>query len=163
VAMAAYRAGITVAVDLELDGFDTHVDHDAEHMPRLDQLLAGLDFIVDEAARQDIGDEFVVLVGSEFGRTPGYNASNGKDHWPTTSFMAMGKGIVGGRVIGATTERHEPLTVDPRTLAVSDRGVRIEPRHIHHDLRRLAGIAGDPVVQRYPLAIDDAEVMQLFG
>lgn len=163
VAIAAYRAGVTVAVDLELDGFDTHVDHDAEHIPRLAQLLAGLDFLVDEAARQEIGDEFVVLVGSEFGRTPGYNASNGKDHGATSSFLAMGKGVVGGRVVGATTERHEPLAVDPRTLAVSDRGVRIEPRHIQHDLRRLAGITADPVVQRHPLAVDDAEVMRLFG
>lgn len=27
----------------------------------------------------------VVLVGSEFGRSPGYNASHGKDHGPITT------------------------------------------------------------------------------
>ncbi|HEY0137371.1 MAG TPA: DUF1501 domain-containing protein [Nannocystis sp.] len=161
VAMAAYRAGITAAVNLELDGFDTHEDHDAGQIPRLCQLLAGLDFIGEEAARQDLGDDYVVVASSEFGRSPGYNASNGKDHWPVTSVLAMGKGIRGGRVIGATTERHEALPVDPQTLAPSARGVIIEPAHIHHALRRLAGIDGHPLAQRY--ALDDADDMNLFG
>ena len=114
VAMAAYRAGITAAVNLELDGFDTHEDHDAEHIPLLCQLLAGLDFIGAEAARQDLGDDYVLVASSEFGRSPGYNASNGKDHWPVTSGLAMGKGVRGGRVVGATTARHQALPVDPR-------------------------------------------------
>ncbi len=161
VAMAAYRAGLTVAVNLELDGFDTHSDHDAGHIPRLCQLLEGLDFIGDEAARQGVADDYVVIVGSELGRTPGYHTSNGKDHWPVTSVMAMGKGIRGGRVLGATTERHEPRPIDPRTLEVSARGVHIEPKHVHHALRRLAGIEHHELARRY--ALDDADEMNLFG
>lgn len=163
VAMAAYRAGITVAADLELDGFDTHEDHDATHIPRLGQLLAGVDFAVDEAARQGIADDVVIVVGSEFGRSPGYNSSNGKDHWPVNSVMALGAGIRGGRVVGATTERHEARAIDPRTLAVSDRGVRIEPRHIHHNLRRLAGIDGAALAQRYPLDLEPGDEIDLLG
>lgn len=162
VAMAAYRAGITVSVNLDIGGFDTHGDHDNSHIPRLMQILEGLDFITAEAARQNIGDNYVVLVGSDFGRTPGYNDTNGKDHWAITSVMAMGKGIRGGRVIGATTDRHDIKSVDPKSLKVSDSGIHIEPKHIHQNLRQLAGIAEDELMQFYPLAIESSDAMDLF-
>ena len=163
VAIAAYRAGITVAVNLDIGGFDTHGDHDNSHIPRLVQILQGLDFIGGEAERQAIGNNYVVMVGSDFGRTPGYNDTNGKDHWAITSVMAMGKGIKGGRVVGATTDRHDLLSVDPKSLKVSDKGIHVEPKHIHQNLRRLAGIDGDDLMQFYPLAIEDADDMNLFG
>jgi hypothetical protein len=163
VAMAAYRAGITVAVNLDIGGFDTHGDHDAQHIPRLLQILEGLDFVAEEAARQNIGSNYVVLAGSDFGRTPGYNDTNGKDHWAITSVLAMGKGIRGGRVIGATTDRHDALSVDPKSLKVSEKGIHIEPKHIHQNLRRLAGIDQDELMQYYPLAIDAADDMNLFS
>jgi hypothetical protein len=162
VAMAAYRAGLTAAVNLELAGFDTHGDHDAGQIPLLAQILEALDFIVEEAKRQGIADDYVAVVGSEFGRAPGYNADNGKDHWPVTSVLAMGKGIRGGRVVGATTDRLAARPVDPRTLQPSDRGVRIEPKHIQQNLRRLAGIDGD-YTQLYPLEIADGEDIDLFS
>ncbi|WAS95647.1 DUF1501 domain-containing protein [Nannocystis punicea] len=162
VALAAYRAGVTVAVNLELDGFDTHVDHDAEHVPLLARLLAALDFAGEEAERQGVADELVIVVGSEFGRTPEYNALRGKDHWPVTSVLAMGKGITGGRVVGATSERCEALRVEPGSLAVGDRGVHIEPKHVHQELRRLAGIT-EACEALYPLEVADGEDLSLFG
>ena len=42
-------------------------------------------------------DQIVVVVGSEFARTPGYNGGNGKDHWPITSMIVMANGIDGNR------------------------------------------------------------------
>jgi hypothetical protein len=163
VAIAAYRAGITVSVNLDIGGFDTHGDHDNQHIPRLLQILQGLDFLGEEAARQSIGDNYVVMVGSDFGRTPGYNDTAGKDHWAISSVLAMGKGIRGGRVIGETTERHDTRPVDPKTLKVSDTGIHIEPKHIHMNLRRLAGIAEDDLMQFYPLAIESSDDMNLFS
>ncbi len=163
VAIAAYRAGITAAVNLNIGGFDTHGNHDAGHIPRLLQLLEGLDFITEEAERQNVGGNYVVLAGSDFGRTPGYNDTNGKDHWAVTSVLAFGKSIRGGRVIGASDERHNLKTVDPKSLAVTDNGVRIEPKHIHQNLRRLAGIDKDPLMQFYPLSINAEDDMNLFS
>jgi len=162
VAMAAYKAGITVAVNLDIGGFDTHGDHDANHIPRLAQILEGLDFITLEAERQGIGDNYVVLAGSDFGRTPGYNDTNGKDHWAVTSVIAMGKGIRGGRVIGETTERHDVLAVNRTTFKPDPAGIRIEPRHIHQNLRRLAGIEADELMTFYPLAIPPEDDLKLF-
>ena len=154
IAMAAHRAGLTAAVNLELHGFDTHEDHDAQHTPRLVQLLRGLEFIREEADRQQLGDDYLAVVTSEFGRAPTYNAHDGKDHWPVTSVLAMGKGIT-GRTIGATSDRLEALAVDPRTLAVDPRGVHITPAHVHHNLRRLTGVADGPLARRYPLGVPD--------
>ncbi len=163
VAMAAYRAGITVAVNLDIGGFDTHGNHDASHIPRLLQVLEGLNFIGEEAERQQIAGRYVVVVGSDFGRTPGYNDTDGKDHWAVSSVIAFGAGIKGGRVLGGTDERHNVLNVDVKTVKPSEKGIRLEPKHIHQNLRRLAGIDKDELMNFYPLTIPPEEDLQLLG
>jgi uncharacterized protein (DUF1501 family) len=158
-AVASFKAGLSISANLTIGGFDTHGNHDQNHIPRLQRVLAGVDFLWDEAERQGIAGELVVMVGSDFGRTPGYNDNNGKDHWSITSVMLMGKGIRGDRVVGATDERHRPMTVDPTTLAVSDDGVRIEPKHIHRALRRLAGVEESEVARNFYVSGEDLPIL----
>ncbi|MGK4004187.1 DUF1501 domain-containing protein [Sorangium sp. So ce1036] len=160
-ALAAYRAGICVSANLSLGGFDTHGNHDDSHIPRLDQICDGVDFLLTAAEEQGIADRIVIVVGSDFGRTPGYNQGNGKDHWNISSMMLAGAGIPGNRVIGVTDERHNPIALDPATLEPREGGIRIKPGHIHKALRKLAGIAEDPLVQRFPLT--EEEDLPLFG
>jgi uncharacterized protein (DUF1501 family) len=154
-AIAAYKAGVCVSANLNVGGFDTHGDHDNRQFARLSTLLQGVDFLIEEAERQGVADKVVVAIGSDFGRTPGYNAQNGKDHWSITSMMFLGDGIRGNRVIGASTERHRPLTVNPETLALDENGVRITPGHIHRSLRKLAGIDTGTLSQLYPIRTED--------
>lgn len=104
VAIAAYRAGICVAANLTIGGFDTHGSHDQGHIPRLTEIWEGVDFILTYAEQQGIAQQVVVVMGSDFGRSPGYNSGQGKDHWSVTSMMMIGDGIAGNRVIGATDE-----------------------------------------------------------
>lgn len=151
-ALASYKAGLTVSANLNIGGFDTHGNHDQNHIPRLTQLLEGVDFLLDEAERLNVRDRVVVVLGSDFGRTPGYNGTNGKDHWSITSMMLLGPGIRGGRVIGETDERHRPRNIDPSTLAAADSGVRLSPEHIHINLRKLAGIDDHELAKQYPLS-----------
>lgn len=154
VCCAAFRAGISRAANLSVGGFDTHGNHDDSQIPRLGELLRGVDFLWDEAERQGIADDLIVMVGSDFGRTPGYNSGNGKDHWAITSVMLMGRGIAGNRVIGTTDARHVPVKVDPNTLqpAPEGTGIRIEPQHIHRALRTLAGFGAEDEASRlFPL------------
>ncbi len=163
VAIAAYRAGLSVAANLNVGGFDTHGNHDQSHFPRLQTLLSGISEIWDEADRAGVADDIVVVVGSDFGRTPYYNSNNGKDHWSVTSMMLMGKGIPGNRVIGGSTEGHALKTIDPTTLAVLDdktQGIRLTPAHVHLQLRKLAGIHEREVSLRFPLRTQD---LPLFG
>lgn len=160
IAIASYKAGLTVSANMTTGGFDTHGDHDNRQGNALTNLFDGLSFLWEEAERQDVADRMVVVVGSDFGRTPYYNEGNGKDHWSITSMLFMGPGIRGGRVIGATDGGQHPLTVDPSTLALSDDGIRITPAHINRSLRRLAGFDESNLAAAYPL---DVEPLDLFS
>jgi len=158
VACAAFAAGISRAANLTLGGFDTHGNHDESHTRQMALLLQGVDFLWDEAERQGIADDLIVMVGSDFGRTPGYNSGNGKDHWAITSVMLMGRGVPGNRVVGETTDRHVPVPLDPasaRPAADPDSGIRINPGHIHRALRQLAGLP-EGVDRLFPLEAEGA-------
>ena len=48
-----------------------------------------------------LGDSTLVMVSSEFGRTPKINATAGRDHWPSCYTVVLaGGGIRGGQIIG---------------------------------------------------------------
>ncbi len=160
-ALAAYKAGLSVSCNLSTGGFDTHGNHDQNHIPRLQTILEGVDFLMEEAERQGVRDKVMVAIGSDFGRTPRYNGTNGKDHWSITSMMLMGPGIAGNRVIGTTTHEHVPVGVNPDTLGVEDGGLRITPEHIHRSLREYAGIHEHELATRHPLS--QANTLPLFG
>jgi uncharacterized protein (DUF1501 family) len=160
-AIAAYKVGATVSATLSTGGFDTHGNHDNGQLPSLDRLWDGVDAIWTEAERQGVADRVVVVVGSDFGRTPGYNMNNGKDHWSVTSMVCMGQGIQGNRVVGASTQRHGLMTIDPTTLQPSESGVRLKPGHVHWALRKLSGLDKTRFHQEFQLDVD--EFLPLFG
>jgi asparagine synthase (glutamine-hydrolysing) len=60
-------------------------------------------------------EDTLVVVGSEMGRTPAWNATFGRDHWPFTSMMLVGPGLRGGRVVGGYTARYGGIGADPAT------------------------------------------------
>jgi hypothetical protein len=159
VAMASFRAGLSISANLVIGGYDTHGNHDQSHEPAMRNIVAGLTAIMDEAERQGIADRVVLVVGSDFARTPWYNETNGKDHWSITSMMFLGAGIRGGRVIGATDPRQSALSVDPTTLAVSESGVRITPGSIHQSLRQLLNLENNPIVDPFRV---EGDAMPLF-
>ncbi len=162
IALAAYRAGICVSVNLTTGGFDTHGNNDQGQFPRLAAIWDGVDYLAEQAKLFGIWGNIVIMIGSDFGRTPGYNDGDGKDHWSISSMLLMGKGIPGDTVIGATTERHNPLNIDPNTLApVEGGGLRLKPGHVHQALRRLAGIDQTELAVRFP--IKEKEILPLFG
>ncbi len=154
-AVAAFKAGMAVAVNLNLGGFDTHGNHDVDQVRQIAKLLKGVDFLMAEAEAAGIAGDLVVMMGSDFARGPGYNGDNeyaGKDHWSITSAMLMGRGIGAGRVVGATTDDQRALAVDPGSLALKDGGTVLTPETIHRSLRTLAGVADGEPAKRYPLA-----------
>lgn len=159
VALAAYKAGISISANLNIGGFDTHGNHDASHIPRLAELLEGVDIAIQEAERLGVADKLVVVIASDFGRTPGYNDGNGKDHWSISSMMLMGPGIEGNRVIGETDEGHNAFGVDPATLAIDrsdDPSVKILPGHVHQALRDKYGMGdANPLAAEFPISINE--------
>jgi hypothetical protein len=161
VALAAYQAGVTAAANLAVGGFDTHGNHDASQGAALSRILSGVDQLMDRVEMLGLTDRVTVLVGSDFGRTPSYNAQMGKDHWSVTSMLLMGAGVRGNRVIGATNEAQRARGLDFTTLSVSDTSTRrLNPKSIHMSLRRLAGVETSEVARQFPIYGDRID---LFG
>jgi len=161
VALAAYQAGVTAAANLAVGGFDTHGQHDTNQANALSRLLQGIDQLMDRIDMLGLTDRVTVIVGSDFGRTPSYNAQMGKDHWSVTSMLLMGAGIRGDRVIGATDASQRARGIDYSTLAVRDSSPRkLTPKAIHTALRRFAGVESSAVARQFPLYGDRID---LFG
>lgn len=160
-ALSGFKSGLVVSATLSMGGFDTHGNHDTNQVARLSELLRGLDAVFEEARSPefDLLDNLVVVVGSDFGRTPSYNAQNGKDHWNITSMMMMGPGIAGNRVLGLTDDDFKAVKLNPTTLAPDEGGTRIRLEHVHRALRKLAGVEADPVSSRFPLAGEDLPLL----
>ena len=131
---------------MSLGGFDTHKDNDAEQRKALIPFLQRVDSFMEYADTLGIRERIVVVLGSEFSRTPKYNSGRGKDHWSVGSMMMMGPGIRGNRVLGKTDEGQRSLKVDPTTLTFSEAqdAIALKPEHIHHALRRFAGVEQHP-------------------
>ena len=94
------QAGVRF-VEVELGGWDTHQDNfDAidRKAPELDQAVAAL---IQDLRYRGLYDRTVVLLTSEFGRTPKINANQGRDHFPQVwSALIGGGGVLPGRIIG---------------------------------------------------------------
>ncbi len=159
IAVAAFASGLAVSANLSLGGFDTHGDHDEDHTDSTTELLAGIDHLWEQIELQGLQDKVTVIVGSDFGRTPFFNEGAGKDHWNVTSIMAMGAGITGNRVIGATTDTFEAIKMNPDTQGQDDNGVIVTPQHVHKSLRNFLGVQSE-LDDLFPIYVDD---LQLFG
>jgi hypothetical protein len=87
------------------DGWDAHSKLIANHSTRsraVDKPIAGL---LKDLKQRGLLDETLVVWGTEFGRTPGAEKSDGRDHHPYGfSIWMAGGGIKGGTVHGATDE-----------------------------------------------------------
>ncbi len=91
-----------------------------QQMPALDQ---GLGALIEDLDATGLLAETVVMVTTEFGRTPKINATAGRDHWPRVfSVMVAGGGFQRGLVYGASSATAaEPETdpVSPADLATT--------------------------------------------
>ncbi|MCA9669840.1 MAG: DUF1501 domain-containing protein [Myxococcales bacterium] len=163
IAVSAFKAGVAVACNLHLGGFDTHATHDRNQVRQLCKLFYGIDFVMNEVQQAGLGDNVVVMIGSDFGRGPAFNGvgdGSGKDHWPITSVMFMGKGVRGNRVIGGTDGEQRALHIDKASKRIDSGGVKITTQLVHRAVRRFAGIEGGALSKQYPLVGEDVD---LFG
>jgi len=116
------EAGVRL-VTVTYGGWDMHANITRgfrNSMPPLDVALAVL---LDDLSQRGMLEETLVIVSSEFGRTPRINADAGRDHWPKVfSVMLAGGGIKGGMVYGssdATAAEPEENPVSSEDLATT--------------------------------------------
>jgi hypothetical protein len=163
IALASFKAGVCVSANLTISQFDSHANNDPDQMKLIPEFLAGIAYLIRRANDLKIREQLVVVVQSEMGRTPDYNAGNGKDHWSIGSALFLGRGIKGDRVLGATDEKQFAVPLDPKTLKLDkEKGVRVRPEHVHEALRELAGIADHPLSKKFPLGVADKGKLRNF-
>lgn len=94
------------------DHHDKIKDNIGRQVPDFDKALATLLTDLDE---RGLLDSTLVMVSSEFGRTPKINKTDGRDHWPRVfSTMLAGGGIKRGFVYGSS----DSLASEPDTNPV---------------------------------------------
>ena len=162
-ALLAFKAGVSVSADLFESGFDTHDNHDLNHPKLLANVTDAIDYFWTLAVELGLADRIVLVIGSDFGRTPYFNASQGKDHWPIGSTIVMEKNAAyANRMVGKTDEGHNALKINPSSLQPDNsKGVNIKPAHVHKALRRYLGLESNPISQRF--AFVNTEDFRFFG
>jgi uncharacterized protein (DUF1501 family) len=157
IALLAFKSGLSIAADLCDAGFDTHNDHDRDHEPLLSVTLDAVDYLWDYAEQLGLAERLIVVMGSDFGRTPYYNSFKGKDHWPIGSYVVMEKNrSYTNRIVGETDGGHNALKINPVTLARDDsRGTLIYSHHVHKALRRYLGLEGTALEKLFPFNTED--------
>lgn len=135
--------------------WDTHGDNFNMHLdlvPQIDKPFAAL---VEDWHDSGLLDNVLVLLMSEFGRTPKINQRLGRDHWPEAWSLCMaGCGLKRGLVLGETT---------PNGAWVD--GTEYDIGHIFHTVFEAMDI--DPVATEYhnndqplPIAHGDCSAIQ---
>jgi hypothetical protein len=117
-AIAALAAGICRCASVGTDFiWDTHDDNSVQ-TPNFESFFADLDEVLAELASTPgpegvpLRDDTVVVVTSEMARTPAYNATRGRDHWPYTTMFLIGPGVQGGRSFGGYTDLYTGIGVN---------------------------------------------------
>ena len=163
IALASFKAGVCVSANLTIGQFDSHANNDRDQMKLIPEFLAGIAYLIRRAGELKIREQLVVVIQSEMGRTPTYNAGNGKDHWSIGSILFLGRGIAGNRVVGATDDKQFAVPIDPLTLKLDkEKGIRVRPEHVHAALREFAGIADHPYSKKFPLVVAERERLPTF-
>jgi hypothetical protein len=99
------------------EGWDNHLrikDAVSNGMPAFDHALAGL---ITDLDQRGLLDSTLVMVTSEFGRTPKVNENAGRDHWARVySQVLAGGGITRGQIYGSSNATASEPDTDPVTV-----------------------------------------------
>lgn len=105
-------------VSLTYGGWDMHTGITSgmkRQVPSLDQAFSAL---VKDLDRTGLLDETLVMISSEFGRTPKINQNAGRDHWPKVFSVALaGGGLKKGLVYGTSNAIASEPEDDPMSPA----------------------------------------------
>lgn len=121
--------GITF-VQVSHSNYDTHNENFDFHLEQLGEVDRALSTFVADLADRGMLESTLIVMLSEFGRTPNINTYYGRDHWGTAwSVLLGGAGIQKGAVIGKTNENG---------TAVVDR--EVDHGHLFHTYLKAVGL-----------------------
>jgi len=110
------EAGITF-VKVTSYGWDSHGDNfnaNRNTVPKVDRAFAAL---LEDLSASGMLDNVLVILMSEFGRTPRINGHIGRDHWPEAWSLAMaGTGLKRGVAVGKTNDKGTFVTSEEQDI-----------------------------------------------
>ena len=106
------KNNLVTCLNLGVGGFDTHANQERQLQPTVESFDFLLATFMNELRAANQLDNTLIVVYSDFGRTPKVNNNNGRDHWPFGGALLIGGGILGGRVVGATDDNLRGLTIN---------------------------------------------------
>ncbi len=139
------------------DHWDTH----AQNFKRLkDTMLPAYDrpvaALLDDLSERGLLDETLVVMLTEFGRTPKINGAAGRDHFPNCYSIALaGGGVQGGQVYGSS----DAIGSEPASLACT-------PADLHATIFEALGIPHQTTIHDRlgrPFPISNGTPLPLFG
>ena len=111
-------------VSLTFGGWDHHTGISKAmqgQMPQFDKAFAAL---INDLEERKMLDSTLIMVSTEFGRTPKVNKDEGRDHWPKVfSIILAGGGIKRGNIHGSSDATgaepdSDPLSVDDMSATI---------------------------------------------
>ncbi len=104
-------------IEVSLHGWDTHSGNFTATPDLCDKLDRGLAALVNDLNQRGMLKDTLVVLATEFGRSPKINAAIGRDHYPKAFSAALfGGGVKGGSVFGATNKTAEEVDNDEITI-----------------------------------------------
>jgi len=93
------------SVEVQMGGWDTHQENFERVQSNTAILDRAMSALIGDLASRGLLDETLIVLTTEFGRTPKINQNNGRDHYPKAfSAVLAGGGVKGGTVYGKTDE-----------------------------------------------------------
>lgn len=154
------KSGLCPYVTVSFGNFDTHDSQITRQLPTLQAFASAFNVLINDLRSTSdpndstltLADTTTIVIGSEFSRTPKFNADSGTDHWPVASMIIMGKGVRDNTVIGATDDSAMAMGWTSSGASSLESSNALLPEHIFAALLRNFGfdsaaatISGAPV------------------
>lgn len=133
----------SILLEHEVD-WDSHGENELRQTVAYEDLFTQLSYLVEQLQQSDLWGRTTILIASEMSRTPQLNDGEGKDHWPVTSSLVIGGGVVGGRILGGTDDDLLPLPIDLSTGSITPDGVALMPGHLINGVLSHLGVPEQP-------------------
>ncbi|MEY4064391.1 MAG: hypothetical protein RIR26_599 [Pseudomonadota bacterium] len=141
-AVKLLKNDLVTCVNMGVGNFDTHSNQERNLMPLLTNFDSLFSTLISQLKMAGLLDQTLIVLYSDFGRTPKVNNMAGRDHWPVGGALIAGGGIAGGRAVGATDADLLAKNVDPATGLANDGGIQLSPVHLGGSVLELTLGAG---------------------
>jgi hypothetical protein len=145
---------LVTSVNLGVGGFDTHSGQTARMQPIMETTDKLVKTMVEKLRAAGKLDSTLIVLYSDFGRTPKVNGTNGRDHWPVGGALMIGGGIAGGRAVGDSDSNLLAQSINLNSGAIDSSGTQINPTHLAGSVLSLTLGSGYLTYRPYMTALD---------